>query len=137
MPSRRTGITTEDAITKYSVKAKTEQTAYKNATKDMVVQAQNIMNFYSVVNQALIPWLNAHGVGGNLRILYRQLANEYVKVLNTKQSGEVIKRLKIALRHKYWLRGLDEAMLDEFMDYIDSLKSTTTNYIIFNMQSSK
>ena len=131
MPARRTGRSTQDSITIYSEKIPTQQKAYKNATKSMVVQAQNIYAFFSEVNSVILPWLNTHGIAGNQRLTWRQLAYEYIKILNTKQSGELLKRLKIALKHGYVLRGLDPDMVDEYLELLDTLKPTVQNYIQF------
>ena len=131
MPARRTGRSTQDSITIYSEKIPTQQKAYKTATKAMVVQAQNIYNFFKMVTELIVPWLNSHGIAGNQRLAYRQMAYEYIKILNTKQGGELLKRMKIALRHSYVLRGLDPQLVEEFLDYVETLKPTVQNYILF------
>ena len=131
MPARRTGRSTQDSITIYSEKIPTQQKAYKVATKAMVVQAQNIYNFFKMVTELIVPWLNSHGIAGNQRLAYRQMAYEYIKILNTKQGGELLKRMKIALRHSYVLRGLDPQLVEEFLDYVETLKPTVQNYILF------
>ena len=135
MPARRTGRSTQDSITIYSEKIPTQQKAYKTATKSMVVQAQNIYSFFKEATELIIPWLNSHGIAGNQRLAYRQLAYEYIKILNTKQGGELLKRMKIALRHSYVLRGLDPDLVTEFLEYIDTLKPTVQNYITFTYAS--
>ncbi|AZI75800.1 putative major capsid protein [Sulfolobales Beppu filamentous virus 2] len=135
MPSRRTGRSTQDSITIYSEKIPTQQKAYKNATKAMVVQAQNIYAFFSEINSVILPWLNTKGIAGNQRLTWRQLAYEYIRILNTKQNGELLKRMKIALKHSYILRGLDPDMIDEYLELLDTLKPTVQNYIQFSPSS--
>ena len=129
MASRRTGQPVERSITKYSMKGKTEEVAYKDAVGIMTIQGQNIYQFYKIINEVMIPWLNSHGIIGTGRIYYRQLANEYVKLLNTDQAGEAIEKYKKMLKYKYLKYGLNEDLIDDLMAYLDQLKKTSTNFI--------
>lgn len=130
MANRRTGQPVERSITKYSMKGKTEQDAYGNATGEMTVQGQNIYQFFKTVNEVLIPWLNSHGIIGTGRIIYRQMAYEYTKLLNTHQEGEAMRKYKELLKKKYVKYGANPELVEDLANYLDQLKRTTNNYIV-------
>lgn len=130
MPGKRTGWSIEHGVTKYSSKVETEQNAYKQAENIMILQAQNIANFYSKVNELLMSWLNAKAIIGIMRIAYRQFANEYTKMLNQGYSGDILKKQREMLIEKYKLQGLKEDYLYELASLLESMSKTSNNYVL-------